>query len=283
MIKAIIATLLGAAVTAGIVYVAMSSEALGGLNGNRPAAQEGEVLDGSASSQSKIDDLVNASANDPKPTAAPLDNASASTPSSINQDSVDDEREDAATEAPATETKVMVTDPVAAQDAGTQDLPRDVKLNPRPGLVTVQGGDIEAAIGGNDSGDTNPIVTPPAIDDPAETQSSDDVSPESPGIPSRLIDEADKITEPRLRDQAYLSIVDYGITISDFDGSNEVIGKIENSEYRFTAQSNLAVAYARQGNSDGAFAIVSAIEDTQFADIVRMQVIEALSGREGPN
>ena len=283
MIKAIIATILGAAVTAGIVYVAMSTDVLGRLDDNRPVSQKGEVLDDASSSKKKIDDLANSTVTNPNDAAASEGDIPANDPASIDAGNVEPEREDQAQENADTETKVMVTNPVNGQDAVTQDLPRDVKLNPRPGLVTVEGGDIEAAISGDDIGDTDLVAITPAADDPARMQAADDGLPNSPGIPSRLIDEADKITEPRLRDQAYLSIVDYGITISDFDGANAVVGKIENSEYRFTAQSNLAVAYARKGNSDGAFAIVSDIADTQFADIVRMQVIEALSGREGPN
>ncbi len=269
MIKAIIATLLGAAVTAGIVYVAMNPGMLDKLPDNRVTSAERVDYEDASDSKSTIDDLVKAP--DTKPT--PKD--------------VVDPKVDAAD----TETKVMVTNPDNLPENSTQDLPKDVKLNPRPNLVTVEGGDIEAAL--SEPPEDTVVDEQSALELGAKIYAGDgstgphrsDEIPlaASPQVPDRLIAEADKITEPRLRDQAYLSIVDYGLSISDLDGASSVISKIDNSEYRFTAQSNLAVAYAKAGDADGAFAVVSAIEDTQFADIVRMQVIESLSGRETPN
>ncbi|WP_017930530.1 hypothetical protein [Robiginitomaculum antarcticum] len=111
------------------------------------------------------------------------------------------------------------------------------------------------------------------------------VAPQLPKktIPERLIDEAGKISDPRLRDQAYLSIVDYGLAIGDIDGALPLADEIESEDYRVTAQSKIAIGYARVGRNDEAFDMIGTIEDAEFADVVRMQVIETISGRPEPN
>ncbi len=282
MIKAIIATALGAAVTAGVVYVAMKPAALDKLPNERPASAEREAYDDTSETKAKIDDLITTPVNvgdDTEIDDDVIDDA-AIDDAVIDDAVIDDAVIDDATDEAKPETKVMVTNEAVAPDTNTQDLPKDMKLNPKPNLVTVEGGDIEAAL--NEEPDTQNIAERTDVDITRPARSSEMPLP-NPEIPSRLVDEADKITEPRLRDQAYLSIVDYGLGISDFKGAWAVIDKIENTEYRFTAQSNLAIAYARAGNSEAAFDVVGSIQDAEFADIVRMQVIESLSGRDAPN
>ena len=265
MIKAIIATILGAAVTAGVVYVAMNTDMMDKLGDNGRVSSEREAYDNSSESKSKIDELV-------KTPVKTNDDTSTDETLAGQDDSAADDMTDAAD----LETKVMVTTEVMTPATNTQDLPGDVKLNPKPNLVTVNGGDIEEAL----DEDISPAAVPEDTEvDITQPASPSEMSQPQATVPNRLIDEADKITEPRMRDQAYLSIVDYGIGISDFKGAAAVIEKIDNTEYRFTAQSNLAQAYARAGDADSAFAVVSSIQDDQFADIVRMQVIESLSGR----
>ena len=80
-----------------------------------------------------------------------------------------------------------------------------------------------------------------------------------------------------LRDRAYLSLIDYTIRKKDFERSKAVISEISQPELRDTARSNIAVGLARRGKRDAAFAILEDVETQALADVLRLQVIEAMT------
>lgn len=80
-----------------------------------------------------------------------------------------------------------------------------------------------------------------------------------------------------LRDRAYLSLIDYTIRQKDFERSKAVITEISQPELRDTARSNIAVGLARLGKRDAAFAILENVETQALADVLRLQVIEAMT------
>lgn len=80
-----------------------------------------------------------------------------------------------------------------------------------------------------------------------------------------------------LRDRAYLSLIDYTIRKKDFERSKAVISEISQPELRDTARSNIAVGLARLGQREAAFAILENVETQALADVLRLQVIEAMT------
>jgi|GEM_PF-5084913 len=89
--------------------------------------------------------------------------------------------------------------------------------------------------------------------------------------------EAKDIGIVELRDRAYLSLIDYTIRKRDFERSKAVITEISQPELRDTARSNIAVGLARLGKRDAAFAILEDVETQALADVLRLQVIEAMT------
>ncbi|CAM3773336.1 hypothetical protein [Litorimonas haliclonae] len=89
--------------------------------------------------------------------------------------------------------------------------------------------------------------------------------------------EAKDISIVELRDRAYLSLIDYTIRKKDFKRSKAVITEISQPELRDTARSNIAVGLARLGKRDAAFATLEDVETQALADVLRLQVIEAMT------
>jgi hypothetical protein len=80
-----------------------------------------------------------------------------------------------------------------------------------------------------------------------------------------------------LRDRAYLSLIDYTTRMNDFERSKSIISEISQPELRDTARSNIAVGLARAGQREAAFALLENIETKPLSDILRLQVIEAMT------
>lgn len=96
----------------------------------------------------------------------------------------------------------------------------------------------------------------------------------------RVLEQAERISDPQLRQQAYLNVVDYALKQGDFDGANALTGKFDTVDYKFTALSRIAMRYAQLGYDEKAFELIDTIDDPEFADILRMQVIETLAAPE---
>lgn len=88
--------------------------------------------------------------------------------------------------------------------------------------------------------------------------------------------QAAKIEMPELRDRAYLDIVSYGLDHGDYAVAARAMKEIEQIELRDTARNRMAVAYAKDGNAEEAFAILDSLEVDALRDVMRLQVIEAM-------
>ena len=98
-----------------------------------------------------------------------------------------------------------------------------------------------------------------------------------------IMDQAEKISMPELRDRAYLDLVSYALDNHDTASANIALSKIEQVELRDTARNRIAVNYAKNGNAEKAFAILGEIEVDELRDVMRLQVIEALIATEAPH
>jgi len=92
-----------------------------------------------------------------------------------------------------------------------------------------------------------------------------------------VLDQTDTIEIVELKDRAYLSLIDYTIRNKAFDKSKSVVPMISQPELRDTARSNIAVGYARLGQRENAFDVLRDVEIDALSDVLRLQVIEAMT------
>lgn len=93
--------------------------------------------------------------------------------------------------------------------------------------------------------------------------------------------EAKNISQPDLRDRAYLDLADYATSKGLFKQAERAALKIQQVELRDTARSRIAMGLARFGHSADAFALIEQVEVEELRDVMRLQVIEALLGTDG--
>ena len=91
-----------------------------------------------------------------------------------------------------------------------------------------------------------------------------------------IMEQAEKISMPELRDRAYLDLVSYALDNGDKATAKMALSKIEQIELRDTARNRMAVAFAKAGKAKKAFAILEDLEVDALRDVMRLQVIEAL-------
>ena len=115
-----------------------------------------------------------------------------------------------------------------------------------------------------------------SIDELMKEAKSKDIS----GTVKVVMEQAEKIKMPELRDRAYLDLVSYGLEHGNFDVAAKALTKIEQVELRDTARNRIAVAYAKEGNAKDAFGILEDIEVEALRDVMRLQVIEAMIAPE---
>jgi len=89
-----------------------------------------------------------------------------------------------------------------------------------------------------------------------------------------VMEQAEKIDMPELRDRAYLDLVSYGLKHGNYEVASDALAEIQQVELRDTARNCIAVAYAKDGNAEDAFAILENIEVDALRDVMRLQVIE---------
>lgn len=95
-----------------------------------------------------------------------------------------------------------------------------------------------------------------------------------------VMEQAEKIEMPELRDRAYLDLVSYGLDHGDYSVATKALKKIEQVELRDTARNRIAVTYAKEGNAEEAFGILDDLEVDALRDVMRLQVIEAMIAPE---
>ncbi|MDA8708000.1 hypothetical protein N9M10_01365 [Hellea sp.] len=91
-----------------------------------------------------------------------------------------------------------------------------------------------------------------------------------------VMTQAKLIKMPELRDRAYLDLVSYGLDHGDYNVAKTALKEIGQEELRDTARNRIAIAYAQEGKSKKAFAILDDIEVDALRDVMRLQVIEAM-------
>lgn len=96
------------------------------------------------------------------------------------------------------------------------------------------------------------------------------------------LSEAKKITQPDLKDQAYLRLVDYAVAKKLFGKANGVVSSLSSPELRDTARSRIANGLARNGQSKQAFKLLDSVEVEPLKDVLRLQVIEAATELGAP-
>jgi hypothetical protein len=116
------------------------------------------------------------------------------------------------------------------------------------------------------------IITKKSIGDLMHEAKHKDIS----GTVKTVMEQAEKINMPELRDRAYLDLVSYALDHGDYGVANTALEKINQVELRDTARNRIAIAYAKDGQADAAFAIMEDIEVEALRDVMRLQVIEAM-------
>jgi len=102
-------------------------------------------------------------------------------------------------------------------------------------------------------------------------------TPMTSQIMSIVLREAADIKSDDLKDQAHMDIIGYALRENKYDTAKDVIALINQPELRETARSRVAVSYAKDGQAEAAFDMIDTVEMADFADVMRLQVIEALT------
>ncbi len=111
---------------------------------------------------------------------------------------------------------------------------------------------------------------------PAPSKAQDAENPNAALRIFAVMEQTELMTQPDLKDRAYLGIVDFALSEDLFTSASTAMEKIAQVELRDTARSRIAIALADKGDSDAAFAQIDAVEVDELRDIMRLQVIEAL-------
>lgn len=98
------------------------------------------------------------------------------------------------------------------------------------------------------------------------------------GVFDVVFHEIQAFDAPELKDQAYFFLVTKALDERAYAVARKAINLIKTPEMKETARINLAVTYGRDGDFDTAFALVNDVEQGEYRDILRLQVIEALMG-----
>lgn len=161
--------------------------------------------------------------------------------------------------------------PVDVDDMDTEDVDgavRDILKNERERPAKLEPGseDERQATESPDSETLKAVVS-------SENNSDEEVK----AVFETALTETKDIGIVELRDRAYLSLIDFTIRKKDFERSKAVISEISQPELRDTARSNIAVGLARLGKRDAAFDVLEDVETSALADVLRLQVIEAMT------
>jgi len=90
------------------------------------------------------------------------------------------------------------------------------------------------------------------------------------------IDQAERITTPDIRDQAYLDIIDYASKNKDYNRAQSTTSKILKVQMRDKARKRIAISMAQRGMAAGAIEEIEKVEIEESRDIMRLQVLQAL-------
>ena len=91
-----------------------------------------------------------------------------------------------------------------------------------------------------------------------------------------VMEQAKKMQQPDLKDRVYFDVVDFALSEDLFTPANTAMALIKQPGLRDTARANIAVAFAKKGDSETAFELIDAVEVDELRDVMRLQVIEVL-------
>lgn len=96
-------------------------------------------------------------------------------------------------------------------------------------------------------------------------------------ILATLTKQADRITMPNLRDQAYIDITNFSLHNGLFVDAYAAMKSIKQVELRDTSRGQIAIGLARHGQVSEAFNVIDQVETDGLRDVLRLQVIEAIT------
>lgn len=262
--KAIIATLLGAGVTGGAVYLAANPE----------------LLDANAGAPAVVSNDVNTETVTTEDAEAPQ----------VIQDSTRHSDHDDANAHEHESAQIMHT-----ADNAEEDMPEDVVAtvpetiaDHLPVLPEAKQLTTRTEINPVDSNAENILdeTYHEATDkaDVAVQTTNDEDTAVSRSIAqtdfSRIIEQADRMASVDLRDQAYLSATEFALSNDNYAGADEAMANLSQPQLRDTARSKIAVKYAQSGETEAAFQVIDQVEIDDLRDFMRLQVIEAITRKQ---
>ena len=93
---------------------------------------------------------------------------------------------------------------------------------------------------------------------------------------SVVMAQIENIETTEIKDQAYFDVVTYALRHKKYANAGTAISKIGNMDFRDTARGQYAVALAKDGKTDEAFALLEDLEVDELRDVLRLKVIEAM-------
>ena len=298
MFKWLLATVAGAAITAGAVYVAQHPEvleakpaktstqdddtseqdALSEALSGRPAAQEPSAGAEQGGSKGVIDRLIKT------PKGERAERAERKKRKAMMEAEAEIEAQEAAATEQAdfeTVTETVDVDPLPMEIDDRDQMQDPIMAESDDGL---EANDIESTTVGEetliDLEQEMIDAEAAATDKKPEVYQVEDMElrlekAESLMLVDQILAQAEQIENPDLRDQAYLDLVDYSLRESNFDMAKLAMTKLQQIELRDNARGRIAESYARAGNSAAAFAMIDDVEIEEFRDFTRLRVIQA--------
>ncbi|MGB6229991.1 MAG: hypothetical protein WBF53_07680 [Litorimonas sp.] len=95
-----------------------------------------------------------------------------------------------------------------------------------------------------------------------------------------LLAEADKLSIPDARDDAYLNILDAALQDEKYEVAKSLVFDLSSPELRDTARQRIGIAYARDGLLKDAFAMVEEVEVEPLSDPIRLEIIRSVARTE---
>ena len=126
----------------------------------------------------------------------------------------------------------------------------------------------------------NPTVAEPSQESPhvskvLPSETEPEIAPKD--VIALVNIQIEKLSDEDMRDQANLDVVNYALRHNLMDEARFAMIGIGQIEIRETARSRIAVALAKAGEIEDAFKLIDQVEIEGLRDVMRLQVIEAIT------